>query len=88
MPAPPPATLVPVAPLFAVAVAGAAFATVVVDPPVVVLVAPVVVPAAADVAVVSAVVDLLFLSLPHAAAISARPAASATTEALRFLVFT
>jgi hypothetical protein len=82
MPAPAAAgTLEPVVP--PLVVAGAA----VVAPPAVVVAAAVV----ADPAVVgvdSADVVLLSLSLPHAAAMSARPAARATTAALRFLVFT
>jgi hypothetical protein len=53
-----------------------------------VVVAAAVVAEPAVVGVDSADVVLLSLSLPHAAAMSARPAARATTAALRFLVFT
>jgi len=67
---------------------GAVLALVVVAEPPVVVVAAAVVALPAVVGVDSAEVVLLSLSLPHAAATSARPAASATTAALRFLVFT
>src|SRR4051795_10093575 len=61
-----------------------------VDPGALLPVPPPVVGAAvvADAAVVAVVLSVLLSSLPHAAAISARPAASATTATRPFLVFT
>jgi len=82
-----PAPLAGVLPVEAVPLGAVEPAAVVAAPPAVV-VAAAVVALPAVVGVVSAEVVLLSLSLPHAAATSARPAARATTAALRFLVFT